>query len=184
MGFLKDAVDAADKKTVTHELYAQIYNELKLNPRTVQWYATEGYIPKPEREGVEAYYRASAEIPTRLRVILTLQKRYDLKLKEIKKIIEKQNKGSWDDVYNFIVALDQTFPTSTENSYGDECVSEKGLWIGKAACEALKARPVLEIKLDDLEDLYDESLKKTEAISASGESSLDDIFRSEDEIPF
>lgn len=45
--------NTSDQKTPAHELYQQIYKELKLNPRTIQWYATEGYIPKPEKVGAE-----------------------------------------------------------------------------------------------------------------------------------
>jgi DNA-binding transcriptional MerR regulator len=165
-----------EKKVPTHELYAQVYKELKVNPRTLQWYATEGYIPKPEKNGVEAFYSPSDQIMTRVRVIQLLQKRFELKLKEIKKIVERQSETDWESIYDLLMAAEELFPYQERNSYGDECVSEKGAWIGSAICDLLKDKSREEIDLADIEESYHASKNKPE--------SLEEIFSTDDEMPF
>lgn len=165
--------ETSEQKTPAHELYQQIYKELKINPRTIQWYATEGYIPRPEKIGAEAFYAMSAQIPARIRVIYTLQKRFDLKLKEIRNITDKQSKSDWEVIYNMLTALEETFPYTQVDEYsGDEYLSDKGSGIAKIICEKLKRVAIEEITLADAEEEYDK-----------GEESAR-TFDSDEEMPF
>lgn len=150
-------IDQGDVRQPAHELYQQIYKELKINPRTIQWYATEGYIPKPEKIGAEAFYSESVQLLTRVRVIQMLQKRYELKLKEIRQIVEKQAKSDWECVYNLLVALEEQFPLNATDDYGFEYITDKGSALAKNVCEQLKKHTVENIHLEDEEAVYDEA---------------------------
>lgn len=127
-----------DDKILAQELYQQIYGTLKLNPRTIQWYATEGLLPKPKKIGTDAYYERSAQIWDRLQVILILQKRHNLKLKEIKTIIEQLGDVDWDEVLSFLQALEDTFPRTKLNQFGHEVVNDKGWKIANITMNWLK----------------------------------------------
>ncbi len=148
-----------EQKIPAHEIYQQIYKDLKLNPRTVQWYATEGYIPKPEKIGAEAFYSPSAQITSRVRVIQTLQKRFDLKLKQIKGIVDKQAQSDWDSIYCLLTALEDHFPYSECDYNGNERVSHKGSNMAKIICHKLNVIPVEEISLAESEEEYDRVLE-------------------------
>lgn len=142
--------------TSAHQIYQEIYKELKINPRTIQWYATEGYIPKPEKKGAEAFYSAEDQIPTRVRVIQLLQKRYELKLKEIKQITDKQAKADWELIYTLLTALEELFPYMEYSYNGDEYVSPKGSWLANHICEKLKDEgDVDQISLAEAEEAYE-----------------------------
>lgn len=123
---------------LAHDLYQQIYAQLKLNPRTIQWYATEGLLPKPKKIGADAYYEDSAQIWARLQVILILQKRHNQKLKEIKQIIDNQNDVDWEMILTFLQALEDTFSMTKLNQFGHELVNDKGWKIGSIAIQWLK----------------------------------------------
>lgn len=127
-----------DDKILAQDLYQQIYAQLKLNPRTIQWYATEGLLPKPTKIGTDAYYDDSAQIWARLQVILILQKRHNQKLKEIKQIIDGLKDADWESVLTFLQALQDTFPMTKLNQYGHEIVNEKGWKIGGVVMRWLK----------------------------------------------
>lgn len=147
-----------EQKIPAPELYQLIYKEMKLNPRTVQWYATEGYIPKPEKVGAEAFYSASAQIPTRIRVIQLLQKRYDRKLKEIKEIVVKHAESDWETLLNLFTALQEHFPEIEHDYHGNEMYSQKGDFISKIVINKLKVCSIDEISLADAEEEYDKAL--------------------------
>lgn len=165
--------ETSEQKIPAHELYQQIYKDLKINPRTIQWYATEGYIPKPEKIGAEAFYAASVQIPARIRVIQTLQKRFDLKLKEIKQITEKQSKSDWEVIYNMLTALEEHFPISDVDYNGNEYVTEKGSGMARIISEKLKTLSIDDISLAEAEEEYDKAQEP-------GPSSFD----AGEEIPF
>ncbi len=122
---------------------------------TIQWYATEGYIPKPEKVGAEAFYAPSAQISSRIRVIQTLQKRFELKLREIKVIVEKQAQSDWETIYNLLTALQDHFPYTDCDFNGNEYVCPKGSNMAKIICHKLKVVAVDEISLADAEEEYD-----------------------------
>ncbi len=164
-----------ETKTPALDLYQQIYKELKINPRTIQWYATEGYIPKPEKIGSEAYYSPEAQIAVRIRVIQLLQKKYSLKLKEIKQVTDAQANNDWEDVYNLLVALEEHFPYEELDNWGNERVSDRGSAIAQVVCNRLKDTPVIEISLPEIEEQYEIGLSKA--------SDIDLVF-AEGEIPF
>ena len=149
-----------EPKTPAHEIYQELYKELKLNPRTVQWYATEGYIPKPIKEGGTAFYTPSAQIMTRIRVIQMLQKRFDLKLKEVKSIVDQQGDSDWEEIYNLFTAMESFFPLMEFDYNGNESVSTKGFNIAKIVCSHLKERSYTEVKLEEIEEEFDQMLKE------------------------
>lgn len=161
--------ETSEQKIPAHELYQQIYKDLKINPRTIQWYATEGYIPKPEKIGAEAFYAISAQIPARIRVIQTLQKRFELKLKEIKQITEKQAKSDWEVIYNLLTALEEHFPHSDVDYNGNEYVTEKGSGIARIISEKLKAVSIDEISLAEAEEEYDRGKETNSSFDTTGE---------------
>lgn len=148
-----------EQKIPAQDLYQQLYKDLKISPRTVQWYATEGYIPKPEKISGEAFYSAAAQIPSRIRAIGILQKKFDLKLKQIKGIVIQQTDSDWDSVYNLLTALEELFPYHVRDYDGDMIVSNKGSCMAKIICFKLSVVPVDEISLADAEEEYDEVQK-------------------------
>lgn len=163
--------ESSEEKILATDIYQQIYKELKINPRTIQWYATEGYIPKPEKIGGEAVYAPTAQIVTRVRVIQTLQKRYEIKLKAIKEIVDKQIESNWEDIQNLLTALEESFPYIEFDYEGNEVVSDKGAGIAKIVCSTLKTVSVESISLADAEELFDKQQEGPR-------------FDSTDEIPF
>ena len=142
-----------NSKILAHDLYQQIYSQLKLNPRTIQWYATEGLLPKPIRIGTDAYYDESAQIWARLQVILILQKRHNQKLKEIKQIIGQHQNADWEIILTVLQAVHDTFPMTKVNAYGHEIVDEKGWKISEILVRWLKeGRQPQQGWLDQLEE--------------------------------
>ena len=130
--------DDDDETISVQDMYATIYSQMKLNPRTVQWYTTEGLLPKPKRIGTEAYYDGSSQLMTRLQVILILQKRMGLKLKDIKYIIERQGEVDWEDFLSFLQALEDTYPRTQVNMSGFEIVKEPGWEMANIAVNWLR----------------------------------------------
>lgn len=151
--------DKNETKTPAHEVYQELYKELKLNPRTIQWYATQGYIPKPIKEGGVAFYTPSAQIMTRIRVIQMLQKRFDLKLKEVKSIVDQQGDADWEEIYNLFTAMETFFPYIEFDYNGNESISRKGFNIAKIVCTQLKERSHSEIQLEEIEEAYEQMAK-------------------------
>jgi DNA-binding transcriptional MerR regulator len=146
-----------DAKVPAHQVYQQIYTTIKLNPRTVQWYATEGYIPKPEKIGSEAFYAPAAQIPARVRVIHTLRKRFDLKLKQIREIVERQANSDWEEIQNLFSALEDMFPYLEIDDFGNEFVTRRGSTIARYIIHQLATVPVDQISLADAEDEYEQT---------------------------
>ncbi len=119
-------------------MYQQIYAALKLNPRTIQWYATEGLIPKPTKIGTEAYYSDSAQIFARLQALLIFQRRHELKLKEIKEIVENQEGQSWEDILSLLQALEDTFSRYDIDKFGNQRLNHTNERIAKIVLNQLK----------------------------------------------
>ena len=126
----------------------------------MQWYATEGYIPKPIKEGGVAFYTPSAQIMTRIRVIQMLQKRFDLKLKEVKSIVDQQGNSDWEEIYNLFTAMETFFPLMEFDYNGNESLSQKGYNISKIVCSQLKEKNYKEVKLDEIEEEFEQMLKE------------------------
>lgn len=104
-----------EKYTAVKDLHQHLYSTMKLNPRTVQWYVTEGLLPKAEKQGAEAVYPASAHIVERVMTIQVLQRTFELKLREIKAIAQAQIHADWDEIFGLIQVLLDTFPLETLN---------------------------------------------------------------------
>lgn len=72
-------------------VYEATKSKWNLQRRAVQWYATQGLIPKPEHIGREAYYDKRT-IYDYFEIIQALSRRWDLSLNEIRRVIAHAEK--------------------------------------------------------------------------------------------
>jgi DNA-binding transcriptional MerR regulator len=112
-------MDRKNKLTPIAEIYAYFRKTLGINARTVQWYATEGFLPKPHRIGREAFYDLeSTQLYARVHIINDLQKRFDFRLWEVKRVLEKYQEQNLWQLHLLLEMLDTQFPRSGYNEVG------------------------------------------------------------------
>lgn len=150
-----------EQKIPAQDIYQQLYSSLKVNPRTVQWYASEGYIPKPEKIGTEAFYSPEAQVATRVRIIHSLQKRFGMRLKEIKEIVEKQAESDWEEIYNLLSAMEELFPYYEIDDFGHEYIDDRGGGIAKIILQRLRTSPISQGWLSDAQEEYEQQSEST-----------------------
>ena len=116
---IENSNETASKTVSTVALYDFFYKSLELNPRTLHWYATEGLIPKPTKKGREAYYHlAKTQVKPRIYLIYTLQKKFDLHLWQIKRIVNNYEKQDLSTLLSLLNALHENYPKATYDKHG------------------------------------------------------------------
>lgn len=94
------------------EIYRKAQELYHIPQRTLQWYATEGLIPKPIHQGREAFYDIEeSKIYNYLSVIKNLKDMYNLILPKIRQLIN-QYTDQIEQLDRLLIDLATQYPVS------------------------------------------------------------------------
>lgn len=101
------------------QFYAQAESQLGIKSRTIQWYVTEKLLPKPIHVKGEAYYDPTTNVGKQLKLIQLLQKELELKLYQVKQIVDKYGASDWSELIRLVDDLVNEYPQYSEDDWGE-----------------------------------------------------------------
>lgn len=161
-----DQVDE-EKLVPTAEVYRYFEKTLQLTPRTIQWYATEGLIPKPVRQGRDAFYDPEgSQIYHLVHIICELQRRFGLRLWKIKEILEKYKGQHLGKLRLLLEQAEESYPALVPDEYGRPYLNDHNELVRTVLLSKLReGAPADQLSLLEIEREADQYEQSTPAAS-------------------
>lgn len=128
-----------DELTPTPDIYRYFQNTLHLSARTLQWYATEGLIPKPVRRGRDAFYDVQeTQIYGRVHTIYELQTYFGFRLWQIKELLERYEGQDLRKLQLLLENLRNQYPRHTYDAEGSLCENARNVAVQECFFDKLE----------------------------------------------